>query len=63
MHSAHYFCMKKGKTLFMLSALKEFGAIMRKRKKSIKEFDSFKEEEKKDLYQKERNYIKNCNKK
>ena len=47
LHSAHYFSKKKGKALFMLSASKELGTIKRKRKKSIKGFDPFKDEEEK----------------
>ena len=49
LHSAHYFSKKKGKALFMLSASKELGAIKRKRKRLIREFDPYdKEEEKKE---------------
>ena len=45
LHSAHYFSKKKGKALFMLSASKELGTIKRKRKKSIREYDPYKDEE------------------
>ena len=49
LHSANYFSKKKGKALFMLSASKELGAIKRKRKREIREFDPYnKEEEKKE---------------
>ena len=47
LHSAHYFSKKKGKALFMLSASKELRTIKGKRKKSIKGFDPFKDEEEK----------------
>ena len=48
LHSAHYFSKKKGKALFMLSASKELGAIKRKRKRLIREFDPYDKEEKKE---------------
>ena len=47
LHSSHYFFKKKGKALFMLSVSKELGTIKRKRKKLIKEFDSYKDGEEK----------------
>ena len=45
MNSANYFSNKKGKALFMHSVSKELGTI--KRKKSIKEFDPYKDDEEK----------------
>ena len=48
LHSAHYFLKKKGKTLLMLSASKELGAIKRKRKRLIREFGPYDKEEKKE---------------
>ena len=57
LHSVHYFSKKKGKALFMLSASKELGTIKRKRKKSIKEFDPFKDEEEKKEYWSKRKKI------
>ena len=38
LQAAHYFSMKKGKALYMLSKSKEFGMIKKMRKKSFKSF-------------------------
>ena len=57
LHSAHYFPKKKEKALFMLSASKELGKIKRKRKKSIKEFDPFQDEEEKKKFRSKRKKI------
>ena len=58
LHAAHYFSKKKGKALFMLSASKELGTIKRKRKKSIKSFDPFCNEEEKKEEKHKRSKIK-----
>ena len=58
LHGAHYFSKKKGKALFMLSASKELGVIIRKRKRSFKAFDPLEDkEEKKDQRQKRGKFI------
>ena len=64
LYSNNYFSKKKGKALFILSASKELGAIKRKRKRPIREFDPYdKEKERNEQRSKRQNKNDEGNKK
>ena len=64
LYSNNYFKKKKGKALFILSASKEIGAIKRKRKRPIREFDPYdKEKERNEQRSKRQNKNDEGNKK